>query len=53
MIAAWVLMVFTWHGATSAGFSSQEACMVARNMVLDRGVEARIVCVPTGYGEKK
>lgn len=52
MMATWVLMVFTWHGATSAGFATQEACMVARNIVMDNGIADKAICAPTGYGEK-
>ena len=57
MIAAWVLVLYVSGYSANAyekiPMQSQEACMVARNIVMDNGIADKAICVPTGYGEKK
>ena len=57
MMATWFLVVVGFaHGYPAVyekiPMQSQEACMVARNVVMDNGIADKAICVPTGYGEK-
>ena len=57
MMAVWFLVMLA-YGVTGLTYEkipmqSQEACMVARNIVMDNGIADKSICVPTGYGEKK
>lgn len=58
MMAAWFLVLWSTGGHSNVVYEkipmqSQEACMVARNIVMDNGIADKAICVPTGYGEKK
>lgn len=58
MMTTWVLIIAGFaHGYLTAyekiPMQSQEACMVARNIVMDNSIADKAICVPTGYGEKK
>lgn len=58
MMTGWFLVFSIRYAAYSIAYEkipmqSQEACMVARNIVLDNGIADKAICVPTGYGEKK
>ena len=57
MMTGWVLVIAGFaHGYLTTyekiPMQSQEACMVARNIVMDNGIADKAICVPTGYGEK-
>ena len=57
MMTGWFLVIMafgsTGHALEKIPMQSQEACMVARNIVMDNGIADKAICVPTGYGEKK
>lgn len=57
MMAAWFLVLYVsgYHAIDyeKIPMKTQEACMVARNIVMDNGIADKAICVPTGYGEKK
>ena len=53
MIATYFLVVLLYERAIEKiPMQSLEACMVARNIVMDNGIADKAICVPTGYGEK-
>ena len=56
MMTGWFLVMLAYGGTGRAyekiPMQSQEACMVARNIVMDNGIADKAICVPTGYGEK-
>ena len=57
MMAGWFLVLYVsgYHAIDyeKIPMKTQEACMVARNIVMDNGIVDKAICVPTGYGEKK
>ena len=53
MAAYYLVVVLAGYGnyvIEKIPMQSQEACMVAKNIVIDNGIADKAICVPTGYG---